>query len=144
MRGNAWLAAAIMIAACGGAQREPTPAPPPAVPDAGPPPVDRAAIADLADGVLEVLRAMAEVVEARAQDCPAMAADLLTVFAHAETIFGAVREADADPARHAVLLEELDARAAVSAGLADRIALGLAPCRDDPELQRAMARMPVL
>lgn len=129
-----------VLVACGGAQRDRERAQP--APDAGPPPVDRAAMAEIVDGVLEVLVAMAEVVEARVGDCDAIATDLALVFEQAETIVAVLREADQDPAQHAVLLEEMDARAAQTAGLADRIAVGLAPCQGNARLIEVMQRMP--
>ncbi|MCB9561802.1 MAG: hypothetical protein H6708_15470 [Kofleriaceae bacterium] len=146
------MAAAIVVAiavagtACGGAQRDaPAASTTAAAPaDAGPPPVDRDAMRELADGMLEVLQAMAEVMDARAGDCAAIAVDLKLVFDQASTIFDAARAADADPAAHEVLLEEMDRHAAEVAPLLDRIGPGLTACRDHPELIEVMEHMPVL
>jgi hypothetical protein len=144
-----WLLVALV--ACGGSQKDTTPAP---APDAEPGLAfddDRAR--RFADGFLQVLGAMAEAVEARAAacvgdpcqvDCGGMAADLHAIFDVSAPLFELAAQvaADDEAARRAVIAMKAhdDAATALNA----RISGGLVACRGSAEVIEAIERMPTL
>lgn len=132
-----------MVAACGGgkAAREPTsnqPGPVDAGVDAGP---DLALLTELADGLAETLATMATITT-DAPDCPTMAVGLGRLFDQAATLFALAEAQAADPAAAKLLTAAMDARAAEVAPLVERITRGLTRCQTDPDVARAMERMP--
>ena len=131
------------IAACGGGGGARPAAPAPAAADAGAPPLDRAALAEIADGLQEVLATMAAIVE-QAPDCGAMAHQLGELFDRSEPLFGIAKTQGADPVAGPVLTQEMDARAAAVAPVVERISDGLARCRGDESVVEVMKRMPTL
>ena len=132
------------IVACGGGGARPAPpASAAAVADAGAPPLDRAALAEIADGLQEVLATMAAIVE-QAPDCGAMAHQLGELFDRSEPLFGIAKTQGADPVAGPVLTQEMDARAAAVAPVVERISDGLARCRGDESVVEVMKRMPTL
>jgi len=156
----------VVLAACGGSQKDPTPLAPPPAPDAEPALVfDDDSAQQLADGFLDVLGAMAEAVEARIAtcwmppsgcaadviddcpcqvDCAAMAADLDAIFDVSAPLFELAVQVQADDraAKRAVIA--MKARADAAATLEARISDGLIACRGSAEVLEVIERMPTL
>lgn len=132
----------IALAACGGGRGQPSaPAAPPV--DAGPATLDRAALAELAASLAEVLGTMAAITDAT-PDCPTLARQLGELFDRSQPLFELAKAQGDDPVAGPTLTAELDSRAGVVAPLVERISAGLARCRDDRGVMDAMERMPTL
>ena len=135
------IAMTVALSACGGGRKPTQPAPPPPVDaglDAGP---DLALLTELADGLAETLATMATITT-DAPDCPTMAGELGRLFDQASALFSMAEAQAADPAAARLLTAAMDARAAEVKPLVDRIVAGLARCQHDPDVARAMERMP--
>lgn len=131
----------ILAAACGGPQHDSTPPPPP---DAAPRlAMDEATARETAAGLLEVLATMAAIVEQRAGDCPAMAAELGTLFDQAQPLVEIVEAAKLDPESSRILGAAMKELELSVTPLVERIGPALRTCKDDPAVQTAMQRMPV-
>ena len=128
-----------LLCACGAAQRDTT-----AAEDAGPTPLTAPEAADLASSLLGVLSEMAAIVEAQATDCPAMARELDALFDRAQPLFDAANGARADDLSARRLTRAMEERSNDVPGLVGRITPRLEACKDEPAVQAAVARMPVL
>jgi predicted TIM-barrel fold metal-dependent hydrolase len=127
-----------LVAACGGSKPRPAPAPPPPKPS-----YDPAELAELADGLYDVLETMAVVVEAHPSDCPGMAKELDQLFDKAAPIVTRAKEVANDRDASRALAAEMKRHDAQAPGLVDRISNGLAPCAGDPDVRNAIDKMPV-
>ncbi len=139
------LIAAVVVSCCGcgGPQRDAAPPPPP--PDAAVvPSFDQETARELADGFLEVLGTMAQIVEQRGPDCSAMADDLEALFDRSEPMFELARSAAEDGESMRLLNQEMARHDAAVTPLVERISPGLEGCRSEPRLVEIMGRMPVL
>lgn len=134
------LAAAALVAACGGGKDAKEPARGEPVTE-GKAPVDPALLAEIAAGLEDVLATMAAITEGAA-DCKAMAAQLDELFAKSAPLFDLAREQSADPEAARLLTAEMDARAPRVAPLVDRIQQGIARCQTDADVARAIEKMP--
>lgn len=131
---------AVLIAlacACGGAKPAPAPAPPPR------PTYDARELAELADGLYDILDTMAAVVEAHPNDCAGMAQELDALFETSAPIVARTKEVTADRDAARALAAETKRHDAEAPGLVDRISKGLAPCAGDPAVRNAVDKMPV-
>lgn len=123
--------------ACGGG-KQPAPAQPE---EPAPPAVDRAMLVEIAAGLEDVLATMAAIAEG-APDCPAMAAQLTSLFDKSAPLFELAKTQDADPEAGPLLRAELDGRAARVQPLVERIGEGLGRCQMDAGVAAAMEKMP--
>lgn len=131
----------LIFAACGGTQRDQTPPP---APDAAPKlAMDEATARETAAGLLEVLETMAAIVEQRAGDCPAMAAELVTLFDQAQLLVEIVEAAKLDPKASRILGAAMKEHELAVTPLVERIGVGLDTCKTDAAVAEAMQRMPV-
>lgn len=131
----------IVAAGCGGGAKPAPAAPAPAEDEAAAPAVDRALLAEIAGGLVEMLATMAVITEGAA-DCPTMAAQLGGLFDKSAPLFDLARSQDANPAAKPILTAEMDGRATQVQPLVDRISAGLARCQLDPGVAKAIERMP--
>ena len=127
----------VMLAACGGETTAPAPAHPAA------PRFDARELAELADGLFDVLDTMAAVVEAHPNDCPAMGRELSQLFDKAAPISARVKIVAADKDGAAALAAEMRRHDAKAKTLDERISNGLRPCANDPDVRTAIDKMPV-
>jgi hypothetical protein len=131
----------VVVVACGGSSK-PAPAGPATTAEpATAPAVDRALLAEIADGLVEMLATMAVITEGAA-DCPAMATQLGALFDKSAPLFDLARSQDANPEAKPVLTAEMDGRATQVQPLVDRISAGLARCQMDADVAKAIERMP--
>ena len=131
----------LFAAACGGGSRPAPAAPAPTEEPAAAPAVDRVLLAEIADGLVEMLATMAVITEGAA-DCPTMATQLGGLFDKSAPLFDLARGQDANPEAKPILTAEMDGRATQVQPLVDRISAGLARCQLDAEVAKAIERMP--
>jgi hypothetical protein len=132
----------LVLAACGGTQRD---AGPPPDPDAAPKlAMDPETARETVAGLVEFWTAMAAIVQQHAADCDAMAVDLDTLFTTTAPLFDVVHAAQLDPDANALLAREAKAHDAEIAPLTEQISAGLAGCTDNPKVIDTMSRMPEL
>jgi hypothetical protein len=126
----------LLVCACGG-----DPAPAPAHSAASR--YDTRELAELADGLHDVLETMAVVVEAHPGDCPGMGRELSELFDKAAPITTRVKIVAADKDGAAALAAQLRRHDDDAKALDDRISKGLLPCANDPDVRAAIDKMPV-
>lgn len=129
------IAIAIVAAACSAPA-----APPPSQPSG--PRYDARELAELADGLYDVLDTMAAVVEAHPDDCPAMGRELAQLFDKAAPITSRIKIVAADKDGAAGLAAAMHRHDADAQALDERISAGLRPCAGDPGVRAAIDKMP--
>ena len=122
--------------ACG-ESASPAPAHPPA------PRWDARELAELADGLYDVLDTMATVVEAHPNDCPGMGRELSQLFDKAAPISARIKIVAADKDGAAALAAQLGRHDAEAKALDERISVGLRPCANDAGVRAAVDKMPM-
>jgi hypothetical protein len=133
------LALVVAIAcACGG---EPPALSRPARPP--PPRYDPREMAELADGMFDVLDTMAAVVDAHRGDCPGMGRELSQLFDKAAPITARIHAVAADKDGAAALAAQVHRHDADASSLDERISEGLRPCANDADVRAAIEKMPV-
>jgi hypothetical protein len=132
---------AIALAACGGGGGKKQQVEKPTTEVEAEAAPDPQMMAEIADGLVEVLATMAAIGES-APDCKAKAAQFDDLFEKSAPLFDLAKAQAAEDEAARMLEAEMDAREPQVAPLVARIGKGFERCKMDPDVERAIEKMP--